>query len=112
MIPVDYASKAQSDLLNIRDNIKRETKSAALAKETAKGLHDAAQALGDQGPPARHWLGEEVEGFNDDPNKPREVRKNIVLDGRYEQRYEIVPAFSRNPERIIVLRMWDTRQDR
>ncbi|HTJ92688.1 MAG TPA: hypothetical protein VL424_06210 [Pararobbsia sp.] len=90
--PVDYTSKALSDLANIRESIKRATKNPQLAKSTVKALHDAAQSPGDSGPPARHWLGEEVDGYYEGDRDSREVRKNIVLDGRSEERYEIVPA--------------------
>jgi plasmid stabilization system protein ParE len=67
---------------------------ATAAARLIKGLTTAAERL-----LAQPRIGETVSGFD-----PREVRR--MLAGKYEIRYEIVGY------RLIVLRIWHTREDR
>lgn len=41
-----------------------------------------------------------------DAYAPREVRALMLVDARYEMRYEV------QPERVIIVRIWSTREHR
>lgn len=105
-ITVTLTSKAASDLLAILQ-FQTRIHGPAKAQDIVKALTVEARVLGRQ---LHHRIGEELDGWEGPP--AREVHKNICLHGDYEMHYEIVPAYEPDPTGIVVLRIWDTRQDR
>jgi plasmid stabilization system protein ParE len=105
-VRVELTNKAASDLAASRDFLKLLV-SAEKAARVIKALLDTAKKLG---APGEHRIGEALDGYDGPP--AREVHKNVVLGGAYEHYYEIVPPYAVKPERIVILRVWDTRQDR
>ena len=89
---IKWTSKALSDLVRLYEFLAVKNKRAAA--QTVQSLSAAPDRLLDQ---AR--IGEKLDEFD-----PREVRRIIV--SRYEMRYEIQET------KIIVLRIWHTREDR
>ena len=105
-VRVELTNRAASDLAGIREFLKSLT-SAEKATRVIKALLDTAKKLGT---PGEHRIGEALDGYDGPP--AREVHKNVVLGGAYEHYYEIVPAYAAKPDRIVILRVWDTRKDR
>jgi plasmid stabilization system protein ParE len=105
-VRVELTNRAASDIAAIRDFLKLLV-SAEKAARVIRALLDTAKKLGT---PGEHRIGESLDGYDGPP--AREVHKNVVLGGAYEHYYEIIPAYSAKPDRIVILRVWDTRQDR
>lgn len=105
-VRVELTNRAASDIAAIRDFLKS-LASAEKATRLTKALLDTAKKLGTSG---EHRIGEALDGYDGPP--AREVHKNVVLGGAYEHYYEIIPAYAVKPDRIAILRVWDTRQDR
>lgn len=110
-IPVNYSIDAAREFDNLR-NILAARWGRQYAKRLSKETNDEIVSLGEIRPLKRHWLGERMPEYNEDPNSPREVRKFITASGLIEVRYEIFPPFDKEPTSIAVLRIFDTRQDR
>jgi plasmid stabilization system protein ParE len=105
-IPVLFASKAASDLLTIFE-FEKKINGAIKAREIVKALNAEGKSLGAN---LRHRIGEELEGWEGPP--AREVHKDVCLHGDYEIHYEVIPAYEPTPSSVVILRVWDTRQDR
>ncbi|MDB5837772.1 MAG: hypothetical protein JWR14_7602 [Caballeronia sp.] len=105
-VRVELTNRAASDIAAIRDFLKLLT-SAERTTLVIRALLGTAKKLGT---PGEHRIGEALDGYDGPP--AREVHKNVVLVGTYEHYYEIIPAYAAKPDRIVILRVWDTRQDR
>jgi plasmid stabilization system protein ParE len=105
-VRVELTNRAASDIAAIRDFLKLLT-SAERTTLVIRALLGTAKKLGT---PGEHRIGEALDGYDGPP--AREVHKNVVLGGAYEHYYEIIPAYAAKPDRIVILRVWDTRQDR
>ncbi|WP_053570366.1 type II toxin-antitoxin system RelE/ParE family toxin [Caballeronia cordobensis] len=105
-IPVLFTSKSASDLLTIFE-FEKKINGAKKGREIVKALNAEARSLGAN---LRHRIGEELDGWEGPP--AREVHKDICLQGDYEIHYEIMPAYEPVPTSIVILRVWDTRQER
>lgn len=105
-IPVVFTSKAASDMQTIFE-FEKMLNGAGKAREIVKALNEEAKSLGVR---LRHRIGEELDGWEGPP--AREVHKDICLHGDYEIRYELIPAYEPTPTSVVILRVWDTRQDR
>jgi plasmid stabilization system protein ParE len=103
---VQFAPSAVKDIAAIRAFVKAYN-GPEKARQVIREILIEAMKLGNDN---YHRLGEEIDGFDGPP--AREVHKNIVLDGRFEHHYEVFPPFSEVPAQIVILRVWDTRQDR
>ena len=105
-VHVELTNRAASDIAAIREFLKLLV-SAEKAARVIKALLDTAKKLGT---PGEHRIGEALDGYDGPP--AREVHKNVLLGGAYEHYYEIIPAYAVKPDKIVILRVWDTRQDR
>lgn len=105
-VRVELTNRAASDIAAIRDFLKLLT-SAERTTLVIRALLGTAKKLST---PGEHRIGEALDGYDGPP--AREVHKNVVLGGAYEHYYEIIPAYAAKPDRIVILRVWDTRQDR
>jgi plasmid stabilization system protein ParE len=105
-VRVELTNRAASDIAAIRDFLKLLT-SAERTTLVIRALLGTAKKLGT---PGEHRIGEALDGYDGPP--AREVHKNVVLGGAYEHYYEIIPAYAAKADRIVILRVWDTRQDR
>ncbi|MDR5784589.1 type II toxin-antitoxin system RelE/ParE family toxin [Caballeronia sp. LZ065] len=105
-ITVLFTSKSASDLLTIYQ-FEKKINGAKKAREIVKALNAEARSLSAN---LRHRIGEELDGWEGPP--AREVHKDICLQGDYEIHYEIMPAYEPVPTSIVILRVWDTRQER
>jgi plasmid stabilization system protein ParE len=91
---LDWSDEALDDLARLHDFLAPAAPDAAA--RAVQGLVDAAEGLL-QNPKLWERL---------DLYWPREVRAVILLNGRYELRYEVTEAA------VTVLRIWSTREDR
>lgn len=89
---VEWTGKALSDLQRLHEFMVCANRAAAA--RAVKSLTAAAGGLG-----AHPRLGEALEEF-----APAEVRRLLV--GHYEMRYEVFES------RVVVLRLWHTREER
>jgi len=105
-IPVIFTSKAASDMLTIFEFEKR-INGAGKARDIVKALNAEGKSLGVH---LRHRIGEELEGWDGPP--AREIHKDVCMHGDYEIHYEIIPAYEPIPTSVVILGVWDTRQDR
>jgi plasmid stabilization system protein ParE len=91
---LEWTETALDDLVRIHDFLAPEAPDAAARMMQA--LMNAAENLL-QIP----RIGERLDAY-----APREVRALMLVDARYEMRYEVLPT------RVVIVRIWSTREHR
>ena len=94
MTRLEWSEEALGDLYRLHDFLNAAAPDSA--HRAVQGLVDAAETL-----LLNPRLWERLDAYH-----PREVRTVIVLEGRYEIRYEVTEVA------LAILRIWSTREDR